>query len=379
MKRLLALALALLILLPALASARGAAAYNGNIDPATGEYIDPMSDPPEDAPEDDGSHAYSATPLTGDNARPLAEGASALYEMIGRAMGDGMPLLSPFEGAPDAYTAWNLVTIALMMGAVEGMGEDGAVRAEDVTRAYDMIFAYGTIPPQPDEPILPREGDFYYQPGDFSDAEYWGDVVDARVEGGGLVAEVAIMEDTGFGPVDLMALLSIRLLPDDLSPFGARLAGFLSITGTGAPAFTSAEATAKLADYKKITYDAKNVLDGDLTTAWCYSEQDDPGAVITLRAEAPQTVRGIRLTPAYAKSESVARANNRVRTFRVALSDGETFDFTVQPDLEPDQFGGWASFAFDRAHQLTWLSFQVTDVYPGEKYNDTCISEIAPF
>jgi hypothetical protein len=129
-------------------------------------------------------------------------------------------------------------------------------------------------------------------------------------------------------PEDLTALMSVALVPDEASPFGATLSGFFPISG--APAMTAADATATLEDYKDITYDAANVLDGDYTTCWAYPEEDE-GAILTLSSDEPQTVRGIRLTPAYAKSEKIALANNRVKAFHVELSDGATFDFRWNP------------------------------------------------
>ena len=114
-----------------------------------------------------------------------------------------------------------------------------------------------------------------------------------------------------------------------------------------------------------------------MTTCWAYPKEDE-GAVITLSSDVPQTVRGIRLTPAYAKSEKLALANNRVKSFHVELSDGATFDFTLN-DLPGGLYENVASFAFDTAHEVTWVSVQVTDVYSGSKYTDTCISEIALF
>ena len=103
------------------------------------------------------------------------------------------------------------------------------------------------------------------------------------------------------------------------------------------------------------------------------------GRIALRQADQPQAVRGIRLTPAYAKSKKIALANNRVKSFRVVLSDGASFDFEVSPDLPGDLYDQYASFAFDGVHEITWASVEVTEVYPGGQYTDTCISEIALF
>ena len=220
------------------------------------------------------------------------------------------------------------------------------------------------------------EGEDYNQTSDPGEGQYLPCLQGATQMDGAVSAEVAVMDVSPETPADLTALMNVTLVPDEASPFGARLSGFSPITG--APALTKAEATATLKDYKDITYAAGNALDGDLTTCWAYPVEDE-GAVLTLSSDEPQTVRGIRLTPAYAKSERLALANNRVKSIHVELSDGAAFDFSVEPDLPGNMYQSFASFAFDAAHEITWATVQVTEVYAGDKYTDTCISEIALF
>ena len=303
----------------------------------------------------------------------MADKALELTALIARAINLGAV---PFDGAPDAETAWALTYAALEQGAVKGL-ERGVVSPEGLQAAYSQIFSEGELPDMPtDFSLLSLEGGAYHQTSDPGDAGYAPYLVNAAVSEDLITAEAAVMAVDSQCPEDLTALLAVTLTPDDASPFGATLSGFSPVIG--APAMTKAEATATLKKYKNITYIAENTLDGDLTTCWAYPAEDE-GAVITLSSDVPQTVRGIRLTPAYAKSEKVALTNNRVKAIHVALSDGAAYDFTVQPDLSGDLFDRFASFAFDGTHEVTWVSVQVTEVYPGDKYEDTCISEIALF
>jgi len=365
MRKLTALFVALMLLaLPALALAQGAAEVTlSQVEGDSNSWQDPEADDAsgeDDEPEID--------PMQ------VAEGAMPLYALIAR----GFPLgaTASFEGEPDTATAWALSYAALEQGVLEGMSE-GVASPESVAEAYRAIFASGELPEMPEGfTLLELVDGEYHQTSDPGDGEYVPSLLGAAALDGAVDAEVAVMARAVDYPADLYALLRVTLVPDADAPFGARLAGFQPITG--APAMTRAEATATLKDYKGITYGAENVLDGDMTTCWAYAEEDE-GAVITLSSEEPQTVRGIRLTPAYAKSEKLALANHRVRSFHVELSDGSAFDFEIENDLPSDLYESFASFAIDAAHEVSWVSVEVTDVYPGGKYTDTCISEIALF
>ncbi len=367
MRKLTALLLALmLLLLPTLSLAQDATTE----DTAQAEDADPDSwQDPEAA--DAGAAEADAEPEI--DPVQVAQGAMPLYALIARAF--TLDAATFFEGEPDATTAWVLSYAALEQGALEGLS-DGVASPESVAEAYRAIFATGELPEMPEGfTLLQLQDDGYHQTSDPGDGQFLPSLLGATAQEGAVDAEVAVMASAPDSPANLDALLGVTLVPDAEAPFGARLAGYRPITG--APALLKAEATATLADYKDITYGAENALDGDLTTCWAYPKEDE-GAVITLSSDEPQTVRGIRLTPAYAKSEKLALANNRVKSFRVELSDGATFDFELS-DLPGDLFESFASFAFDAAHEVTWVSVQVTDVYPGSKYTDTCISEIAIF
>ena len=366
MRKLTALFLALmLLLLPAASLAQQAAT-----DDTTAQAEDADPDSWQDPKTADTSEEAAEPEI---DPAQVAESAMPLYALIARAF--TLDAATSLEGEPDAMTAWALSYAALEQGALEGFS-DGVASPEAVADAYRAIFASGELPEMPEGfSLLELVDGEYHQTSDPGDGQFLPYLLGATAQDGAVDAEVAVMASASEIPADLDALLSVSLVPDAEAPFGARLAGYRPITG--APAMAKAEATATLADYKDLTYGAENALDGDLTTCWAYPKEDE-GAVITLSSDEPQTVRGIRLTPAYAKSEKLALANNRVKSFHVELSDGATFDFDLE-DLPGDFFESFASFAFDAAHEVTWISLQVTDVYPGGKYTDTCISEVQLF
>lgn len=325
---------------------------------------------PDELPE---AAAQEGEFMTQQDALAAARGASQIYALIARSFDYGT---AAFYGAPNPSTAWALTYAALEQGAVEGLFE-GEVAQQQLQSAYDALFAQGALGEMPEDfTLFSRDQDVYRLTSDAENVEYLPSVMGVEIANGEIIADVVVLR-RGYAPADLAAHLSVSLLPDEGAPFGARLIGLMPVTG--APAMAFAEATATLAPYKDITYEAQNVLDGDFATCWAYSEAQDPGAVITLSADGLQTVRGIRLTPAYAKSGRVAMTNNRIRSIRVELSDGAVYDFVVEPDLTEPEYQNLASFVFDQPHEVVWASVRVTGVYAGEKYNDTCISEIALF
>ena len=374
MRKLTALFLALMLLtLPALSLAQEAATQDAAEAQAEDADPDSWQDPEAADTEADDTEAAEEDAEPEIDPAQVAEGAMPLYALIARSF--TLDASTSFDGEPDEITAWALSYAALEQGVLEGLS-DGVASPESVAEAYRAIFASGELPEMPEGFSLLELVDGEYQrTSDPGDAQYLPSLLGATEQDGMVNAEVAVMARAADAPANLEALLSVTLVPDAEAPFGARLAAYLPITD--APALTKAEATATLKDYKDITYGAENVLDGDMTTCWAYPKEDE-GAVITLSSDVPQTVRGIRLTPAYAKSEKLALANNRVKSFHVELSDGATFDFTLN-DLPGGLYENVASFAFDTAHEVTWVSVQVTDVYSGSKYTDTCISEIALF
>lgn len=384
MKKLAALALALILLaMSAFAFAESGAsdseAFVQDGEPAV-SADDWLDEPDEGAETGDQADGLTEDALS-DEAEPepidpaaVSLGAKPLYALIARSLTLGA---MPFDMEPDATTAWALTYAALEQGALSGF-VDGRVSREALDAAYGAIFPAGSLPEMPEgfSLLMPEDGQ-YAATSDPGDVEYAPYALDAFESDGAVTAEAAVMLQTPYTPQDLFALIRVTLEPDASAPFGARLVGFEPITG--APAMTGAEATATLPKYKNITYDAANVLDGKYDTCWAYSEKDDSGAVITLSSDESVTVRGIRLTPAYAKNNRIALANNRVKSIHVALSDGASYDFVIEPDIGADDYARLASFAFDEAHEVTWVSIEVTSVYPGDKYTDTCISEIALF
>jgi len=115
-------------------------------------------------------------------------------------------------------------------------------------------------------------------------------------------------------------------------------------------------------------YGPESAIDQDFSTAWCREPHDltqrwgiDFGESIL-----PGTV-GIQT--GFARSEEIFAQNNRVKTAELHY-DGElveTLEFEDTYDMQFMELPDWP---------VTEISLYIIDVYPGSKYDDTCISEV---
>lgn len=140
----------------------------------------------------------------------------------------------------------------------------------------------------------------------------------------------------------------------------------------------SAEATDTLPAQSGNTYDAKNAIDGKLNTCWAYPVEEQDNVSITLHFDEPTELRGICLTPGYAKSESTYDNNRKLFRATVTLDDGTAYGCEASdPDgYRPD---GYLVVPFEGVHAVRSITIDITDTHMGEKFNDMCISEIYAF
>ena len=141
------------------------------------------------------------------------------------------------------------------------------------------------------------------------------------------------------------------------------------------------EASSSLATQGGNRYDASQLEDASARTAWVEgAEGPGVGEALTFRLLGdPQhdlgavPLSGLRVVNGYAKSEAAWRENGRVRTAvllvngravaRVELADTRLMQSVVLP--QPVQVA---------AGDL--VTFVIAAVYPGERYDDTALSEI---
>jgi len=141
--------------------------------------------------------------------------------------------------------------------------------------------------------------------------------------------------------------------------------------------FLTAQASSTLLEEGKPTdyLSADKAIDGDISTAWVEG-MEGPGISesLTINLCRELELSGIALIPGYAQSQEVFWGNNRLKKARLEFSDGSSFEqsFTDQICMQdislPDSFVGL---------KTRYVKITILEVYPGSRWDDTCISEVA--
>lgn len=149
-----------------------------------------------------------------------------------------------------------------------------------------------------------------------------------------------------------------------------------TVTPTGPPTRPSSEITATASSSRSpvrgITYQADNVLDQSIATAWIEGASG-PGVGEWLRCDFPRKVKlnRIIITPGYFKTPELWKQNNRLAAASFYFSDGSSQRFTF-PDRMVEQrleVGGVTT---------SWVRMVIDDYYLGTvDVEDTPISSLA--
>jgi hypothetical protein len=125
---------------------------------------------------------------------------------------------------------------------------------------------------------------------------------------------------------------------------------------------------------------AKDIGDLDVSTAWAAGRNGGLNESVTLTLAKPEHVDQIGIVLGYAKTKRLYFANNRVKVLEVVVNGSHTIKAVL-----PDEYISFSP-ASKKGYQLIDLgnysgdaktiTLTVKEVYPGSKYNDTCISEV---
>ncbi len=137
------------------------------------------------------------------------------------------------------------------------------------------------------------------------------------------------------------------------------------------------------------SYRPQNDADGNAKTAWCEGAAGTgKGEWIRYDFAAPVQVVGFALTPKYAKDKATMFNNGRVKRLRIELEGGFSRTAEFKDDDERVAFGAaqldyslpMIDFKADptlkKPVKSTWVRLTIEEVFPGKKFQDTCISEI---
>jgi hypothetical protein len=138
------------------------------------------------------------------------------------------------------------------------------------------------------------------------------------------------------------------------------------------PRSISASASSELPPVGGVTYSIRNTLDGDTRTAWnSHGAVDGSGVgeTLTYRFSRPVQLVRIDLVNGYAKTAELRAANSRIRGV-VILSDRRTLPATLSDSASRQRL--------DRDFGMTRkVTLRVTSIYPGARYIDLALTEIA--
>lgn len=156
------------------------------------------------------------------------------------------------------------------------------------------------------------------------------------------------------------------------------------------------------ADREICTYEAQNITDGDITTAWIEGKKGfGEGSSITL-ADAnseKHTVYGFCIKNGFTKTQRTLERNAQVKEVEVSSSNGNTAKYTLKKNVHTSYMDDWFSdcIIFDEPMEAKKVKFTIRDTYEGKNYyeyvwdrgkgrdykkvfrescEDTCISEI---
>jgi len=139
--------------------------------------------------------------------------------------------------------------------------------------------------------------------------------------------------------------------------------------------FEASSVFSEIVGGQNVTYHPANAFDFKRETAWVEGNPGDGiGEWIAAQSEQEQFLSGIELVNGFAKSKETYYNNNRVKRILIEFSDGTEITENLEDDLLELQ-----SIDFGHEVKTTSLKTTIMEVYPGNKYRDTCISEIRFF
>ncbi|MGP0576487.1 NADase-type glycan-binding domain-containing protein [Paenibacillus peoriae] len=130
-------------------------------------------------------------------------------------------------------------------------------------------------------------------------------------------------------------------------------------------------ASSTLPDQAGNSYAARNIMDGDASTAWCEGVKGNGiGELIKFDFGSMQELKGFELINGLAKSSNAFQVNNRVKRMKLEFSNGQTI--MVDNDFLSNEFP-------NSAIHTSFVKITIVAVEQGSKYHDTCMSEIRFF
>ncbi|HMD70591.1 MAG TPA: DUF4424 family protein [Bryobacteraceae bacterium] len=128
------------------------------------------------------------------------------------------------------------------------------------------------------------------------------------------------------------------------------------------------------------SYPVENLADFNNATAWVAGKNGGIGESVTLTLDKPLHVDQIGIVPGYGKSKQLYFANNRIEQLEVSVNGGAPRPVTLADEYITFTPHSWKAYQLIElgpySGEAKSITLTVKKVYPGTRYNDTCISEI---
>ena len=129
-----------------------------------------------------------------------------------------------------------------------------------------------------------------------------------------------------------------------------------------------------LAPQGETIYEPENLArwDGDAAKAWCEGVPGPGiGETITIRIEGAVAFRRLLVANGYPKSLPSYTDNGRIKTVEITSDTGISarLNFPDRSDIVPVDLPGMAQ---------KWIRLKIVEVYPGDRFADTCLSFLTP-
>ncbi len=192
--------------------------------------------------------------------------------------------------------------------------------------------------------------------------EEFGWVYDLKLQGKEVVLYYDLPDEGGIKKIDISNYVSGSESVTDNEP----------AEDFSEPSFSDISSSSNLTSKGNVTYYARNVIDGNSGTAWVEGASDSGiGEKIFFKSSSEQKVSYLKIMNGYCKSEDLYMKNNRVKNIRVVFSDGTSIDGSLN-----DEFANYDLIVLTEPVFCNEFYIEITDVYRGTHYDDTCISEI---
>ncbi len=147
------------------------------------------------------------------------------------------------------------------------------------------------------------------------------------------------------------------------------------------PVFQNISSSSNLVSEKGTVYSPNNLRYDDNN---CWAEGvsgDGEGEWIMLYGDEKQRVSGVKIVNGFTKSPSLYNANGKVKRMRFEFSDGTSYtaDLVVRYNATSDNYKYYDYISFPTPVETTYIKMVIVEAASGDKYEDTCLSLIAPY